>query len=79
MRKITKKHAVSQNIEVTNYICHSLSPMKTPATGRTSREVEGKTKTRKHQQMWINSNDFVWRFVYKQEYQQPCSVATKGR
>jgi len=44
MRKITKKHAVSQNIEVTNYICHSLSPMKTPATGRTSREVEGKTK-----------------------------------
>jgi hypothetical protein len=45
MRKITKKHAVSQNIEVTNYICRGLSLMKTAATGRTTREVEGKTKT----------------------------------
>jgi len=54
MRKITKKHAVSQNIEVTNYICGYLCAMRTAAIGRTSREVEGKTKTWKHQQMWTN-------------------------
>jgi hypothetical protein len=45
MRKITKKHAVSQNIEVTNYICRYLCAIRTAATGRTTREVEGKTKT----------------------------------
>jgi len=44
MRKITKKHAVSQNIEVTNYICRYLCAMRTAAIGRTSREEEGKNK-----------------------------------